>query len=57
MKIYQDNKYGVRTSPEFEREPDFFIWIGTVLLEIQECSDQNNEEVLTRWGYTREMQN
>lgn len=42
MKIYQNNKNGERTSPEFEGETDFFIPVGMVLLEIEECSDEQN---------------
>lgn len=41
MKTYQDNKNGDRTSPEFERE-DFFIPLGVILVEIEECSNEKN---------------
>ena len=43
MKIYQNNKNGKRTSPEFERGTDFFIPVGVFLLEIEECSESRNE--------------
>lgn len=43
MKPYQNNKNGDRTSPEFEGELDFFIPVGVVLLEIEECSDDGME--------------
>jgi hypothetical protein len=46
MKIYQNEKNGERTSPEFERELDFFIPVGVVLIEIEECSDQKKASVL-----------
>jgi hypothetical protein len=42
MKIYQDNKEGDRTSPEFEKETQFLIPVGVVLLEIEECSKGKN---------------
>jgi hypothetical protein len=42
MKIYQDNKNGERTSPEFERESDFLIPVGLILVEIEECSNKEN---------------
>lgn len=43
MKIYQNEKNGERTSPEFKRELDFFIPVGVVLVEIEECSESRNE--------------
>jgi hypothetical protein len=46
MKIYQTNKNGDRTSPEFERETDLFIPLGMVLLEIEECSDKKNDNAM-----------
>lgn len=43
MKTYQTNKNGDRTSPEFEGELDFFIPVGVVLIEIEECSENGTE--------------
>jgi hypothetical protein len=53
MKIYQDNKEGDRTSPEFEREAEFFIPVGVVLLEI-ECSKEKSVTALRFAGYIKE---
>lgn len=57
MKTYQDNKNGDRTSPEFERETEFFIPVGMVLLEIEECFDEKNGTAIRIANYKKEMQN
>ena len=50
MKLYQDNLIGERTSPEFEKEL-FFVPLGLVLLEIEECSHVEHEDI-SRQGWT-----
>ena len=59
MKTYQENKEKRdRTSSE-SKEADFFICVGMLLLEFEECSDSENvtptkvtsykEEDLKKW--------
>jgi len=57
MKIYQNNKNGERTSPEFERETDFFIPVGVILLELEECSNEKNSITDGLTHYRRGMRN
>ncbi len=54
MKICNTKSEGDRTSPEFEGEPDFFIHMGVVLLEIEECSIENKSYPTRETGYKKE---
>ncbi len=53
MKTYQDNKEGDRTSPEFEREAEFFIPVDVFLLEI-ECPKEKSVTAFRVGYYIRE---
>jgi hypothetical protein len=55
MKTYQDNKNGGRTSPEFERELDFFIPVGVVLIEFEECSNEEKGMTTASTPYGKEV--
>jgi hypothetical protein len=40
MNQYNQNKVrGLGTRPEFEREMDFYVPVGVILVELKDCSD------------------
>ncbi|MBY9001964.1 MAG: hypothetical protein KGD64_13685 [Candidatus Heimdallarchaeota archaeon] len=57
MLKYQEKKIGSRTTPEIEGETDFFIHLGLILLEFEECSDHEDGIVPIMKNYRQEMQN
>lgn len=55
MKTYQYNKSGKGTPPGFERELDFFIPVGIILLETEECSSEKNGTAVHTDRYNKEV--
>jgi hypothetical protein len=55
MQKYQENKNGDRTSPEFEREQDFFIPVGVVLIEVEECHNEKKDVSKANASYRKEV--
>jgi hypothetical protein len=52
MKIFQDEKMGDRTAPEFEEEVIVFIRMDVLLPESEKCSLNCNPHGVT--SYTKE---
>ena len=55
MTKIQYKKNGSRTTPEIGEQTDFFIHL--ILLEFEECSDQEDGIVTLMREYRQEMQN
>lgn len=57
MKTYQYNKSGKGAPPEFERELDFFIPVGIILLETEEWSSEKKGTTVHTDCYNKEVKN
>jgi hypothetical protein len=55
MKTYHYSKKGTRIPPRIEGELDFFIPVGIILLETEECSNEKNGSSLQIVDYEKEV--